>query len=108
MAEATVEALMLELGVILFLGIFGALMLKKYGIPQVLGLLVMGVAIGVLFDFYKLGSGEVLDLLEPIIAIALGFIGFNIGHELDFKTIKNLDPKISLILLFESCSAFES
>lgn len=93
---------MLELGVILFLGIFGALILKEKGIPQVLGLILMGLVIAFLFDFFELGSGEVLDLLAPIVAIALGFIGFNIGHELDFKTIKKLDPKISLILLFES------
>ncbi|MFX0114045.1 MAG: cation:proton antiporter, partial [Candidatus Hodarchaeota archaeon] len=37
-----------------------------------------------------------------IVALALGFIGFNIGHELDFNTIKKLDPKISLILICES------
>ncbi|MFX0114044.1 MAG: hypothetical protein ACFFB3_05820, partial [Candidatus Hodarchaeota archaeon] len=42
---------MLELGVILFLGIFGALVLKKYGLPQVLGLLLMGIVIGLTFDF---------------------------------------------------------
>ncbi len=100
------DILLIELGVILFFGIFGALVLKRYGIPSVLGLLVMGILIGVAFDVLpNFGKDEVLEYLSPIVALALGFIGFNIGHELDFETIKKLDPKILIILFFESVGA---
>ncbi|MHA2271135.1 MAG: cation:proton antiporter [Candidatus Hodarchaeales archaeon] len=97
--------LMIELGAILFLGIFGALILKKYGIPQVLGLLLMGLMIGIAFDFFDAQTAKTMELLAPVVALALGFIGFNIGHELDFKTIRKLDPKIFIILVCEAFGA---
>lgn len=60
--------------------------LRKIGLPLVTGLIVVGVIIGP--SFLSLISSEVIQEIEFMFDLSLGFIAFAAGSELFFKEIK--------------------
>ena len=78
--------LLLVLGGALFLGTAGARLLQWLHFPQVLGYILIGLAVG------QTGLGEiseeVIDRLAPFNFFALGIIGFMIGGELHRDVFK--------------------
>ncbi|MHA2305203.1 MAG: cation:proton antiporter, partial [Candidatus Hodarchaeales archaeon] len=48
----------------------------------------------------------ITDFLDIIVAVTLGFIGFNLGSEIDWQTIKSISFKIVIILLCEAFLTF--
>ncbi|MFW9998221.1 MAG: cation:proton antiporter [Candidatus Odinarchaeota archaeon] len=101
-----IDSIILELGVILVLGFVGAYILKKYGIPQVLGFILSGMVLGILNNQFSFISIDLAALMSPLVTLALGIIGFNIGAELSWKELKKVDKKLFAILIADSFGTF--
>ena len=96
---------LLQIGLILTIGVIGTNILKKVKFPEILGFLLVGVFLNLFFVV----SGHNVNfsgLLDVVVAVTLGFIGFNLGSEIEWNTIRNLSSKILIILLFESLLTF--
>lgn len=96
--------IMLLSGLLLFLGWFTGLLVKKIKIPMVVGYIAIGVILGA--SVLGVLNEESLNTLVFINYIALGFIGFDIGGELSFRGLKRLGRPIMWISLLESLGAF--
>ena len=72
------EFFLLTIGAALVLAYIGASILKRLGIPQTLGFMLAGVVLG----FTHLLTENTIHDLRFFVALALGLIGYNIGHEL--------------------------
>jgi len=92
-------------GIILTIGIIGSDLFKKIRFPQILGFILVGVILNVIFGFLN-HAVVITDFLDLVVAVTLGFIGFNLGSELNWQTIKNMSSKIFVILLCEALLTF--
>ncbi len=93
---------LLLIGLALVLAYFGSQIMKAVGIPQILGFMVAGLFLGVIgwFDTStRLG-------LTPLVDIALGLIGYNIGLEIRKEVFGGQTRRMSVILLAESILTF--
>ncbi|MHA1169746.1 MAG: cation:proton antiporter [Candidatus Hodarchaeales archaeon] len=103
---SSIGIVIVELGLILVLGFIGAMLLKKYGIPQVLGFILSGMALGMLNNQFSFISIDLVELMSPLVTLALGIIGFNIGAELSWEELKKVDKKLFIILIADSVGTF--
>ncbi len=85
-------------------GLLGAKIFQYFKLPQVVGYIVMGLAIG------NSGLGilnhELIDSLAPVNNLALGIIGFMIGGELKLSVFKKMGRSIFTILVAEVLGTF--
>jgi len=96
--------ILLLFGIGIFGGIMSAVVVKRLSIPQVLGYILMGVIIGV--SGLKLVSLHDIEMLKPFNYFALGIIGFLVGSEIHFETLKKYGKQFTSILLAEGVLAF--
>lgn len=96
--------ILLILGIGVFGGILGAWVFQKLRIPQVIGYIAIGLIIG------RSGLGIIGDLqlpaLRPFSFLALAFIGFLVGGELEGKIFKQYGKQFMGIMLGEGLGAF--
>jgi len=91
------------IGIAVTLGLFSGRLVKKVGLPSIIGYMLLGTVMGV--SVLKLFHHEHLRELTFITDIALGFVAFSIGNELKMSTLRSLGKSIGLIIVFESVSA---
>lgn len=91
-------------GIGIFGGLFSALLIKRLSIPQVLGYILTGLVIG--GNGLKIVSPEDIERLRPFNFFALGIIGFLVGAEIRFDTLKKYGRQFFAILLSEGLLAF--
>ncbi|MEA3265335.1 MAG: cation:proton antiporter [Candidatus Fermentibacteria bacterium] len=91
------------IGTAVTLGLFAGRLVKKIGLPSIIGYLLLGTIMGV--SMLKIFHHIHLQELAFITDIALGFVAFSIGNELRLTTLKSLGKSIGLIILLESFSA---
>jgi len=96
--------ILLIFGIGVFGGILSAIVVKRLSIPQVLGYILMGVLIG--NSGLRLVSQADIDMLKPFNFFALGIIGFLVGSEIRFSTLKKYGLQFSAILFAEGILAF--
>ena len=97
------DFLLLTVGAALVLSFVGAFILKKLGIPQTLGFMLAGVVLGLT----AILSEQAIHDLRFFVALALGLIGYNIGHELKNPNLNSRRVrKLLLIVLIEALAAF--
>ena len=92
------------IGIAVFLGILGGRFFDKIGIPEVVGIVLIGVVLGE--SFLGILDVERLDHYKPLIDLALAFFGFFIGAELKFEELRKLGLIILSILSFEVIFTF--
>lgn len=92
------------IGMCIFLGVIGAWVFQKLHVPQVVGYIVIGVAIGA--SGFKLVGPEDILALRPFNMFALGLIGFLVGGELHGSIFKKYGKQFTAILLGEGLAAF--
>ncbi len=85
-------------------GLVSALMAQRVKIPQVLGYIIAGLILGV--SGFNIVTLEDIHSLEPFNNFALGIIGFLVGSELKFGTLKKYAPQFSSLLICEGVLAF--
>ncbi len=100
----------MQIGIILILGIgvlggiLGAAIFQKLHIPQVIGYIVFGLIIGE-SGFHLVNKADIASL-SSFSYFSLGIIGFLVGGELQFETMKKYARQFSAILLAEGIAAF--
>lgn len=100
--ERFMPDVLLIIGIGLVLAFVGAALLKRLGIPQIVGFMLAGIIlgqVGILTD-------ELLTSISPIIALALGLIGYNIGLELRRDVFQGKLKRLTVIVILESTAAF--
>jgi Kef-type K+ transport system membrane component KefB len=95
--------ILLLFGVILILGLAGGRLFEKMGIPQVVGYIIIGLILGE--SITHIISGNLLDNLSPLTSIALAFIGFMVGGELNIATFRKYGGQFFTILFSEGMLA---
>ncbi len=92
------------IGVLIAAAFLGSKVFQRFGIPQVVGFIVVGVFLG--DSFLRLVPLELAHELTFVSEIALGLIGFDMGSHLRFRELRHLGRSIGLILLFEAVGTF--
>ncbi|MBT3181978.1 MAG: hypothetical protein HN337_05650 [Deltaproteobacteria bacterium] len=91
-------------GLTIFLAYYCGRATLKLKLPSLIGYMLLGASIGLS------GTGwfdeKVLQSLGFINEIALGFVAFSIGLELNFSSLRQLGKSIIIIILSESLVAF--
>jgi len=92
------------IGLLVSVSFLGSKVFQRLGIPQVVGFIVIGVALGP--SFLNIVPPELSEELIFVSEIALGLIGFDMGSHLLFNELRKLGRSIVFILLFEAFGAF--
>jgi Kef-type K+ transport system membrane component KefB len=92
------------IGLLLIVSFLGSKIFQRFGIPQVVGFIVLGVIHGP--SFLNVIPLDVSQELLFISEIALGLIGFDMGSHLQVSEIRKLGKSIVFILVFEAFGAF--
>jgi len=90
------------IGLIISIGFMAGKLFQKLKIPRVLAFVLVGLFLGSVGVI----SPILLEKLQPIVEIALGFIGFAIGSELNIKEVIENSKKLFIILIFQAMGAF--
>lgn len=98
--------LILEIGLILTFGVLGSNGLKKIKLPEILGFILVGIIAGLIFRPFGLFQDHYATITNIVVAVALGFIGFHLGSEIDWKTLKEMSSKVFIILVIEAFFTF--
>jgi Kef-type K+ transport system membrane component KefB len=94
---------LLTVGAALVLAYIGAFILKRLGIPQTLGFMLAGVVLALAGILTEQGIHD----LRFFVSLALGLIGYNIGHELSSPNLtKGRIRRLLLIVIIEAAAAF--
>ena len=97
------EFFLFTIGAALVLAYIGAYILKRLGIPQTLGFMLAGVVLGLT----SILTEQAIHDLRFFVALALGLIGYNIGHELSSPNLtRGRIRKLLVIVLIEATAAF--
>ncbi len=95
--------MILLIGIALVAAFVSGKLFRSFGIPQVVGYIVLGIALG--DSVSGLLPGEILDSLTPITSIALSMIGFMVGGELKHTVFKKYGRQFFTILFSEGLLA---
>lgn len=93
----------LSLAAALIAGLIFSRIVKRIGLPNVTGYLVVGLLIGP--SCLAFLPHEFMSVMSEFIAIALGFIAFSIGVEFKLSHLKEIGSKAVTITLFQALSA---
>jgi Kef-type K+ transport system membrane component KefB len=92
------------IGLIIAVSFLGSKLFQRFGIPQVVGFIVIGVILGP--SALNIVPLELSSELIFISEIALGLIGFDIGSHLLLGELRRLGRSILFIVLFEAVGTF--
>lgn len=81
---------------------FGAEIMNRVGIPRILGFMIAGLVLGMSGLF----TSETRAALFPLVDLALGLIGYNIGLEIRKDIFRGHARRMSVILIAESILTF--
>lgn len=100
--STTYEAL-LVLALVLFFGIYAGRYFEKIKLPHITGYIISGVLLGLLL--VGIHKGELVEHLAVISSVALGFIAFGIGTELEFTKLKKSGKEVIIITILQALAA---
>ena len=93
---------LLLIGIALVLAYFGAEIMARFGIPKILGFMIAGLFLGTIGVF----TDTTRTALFPLVDLALGLIGYNIGLEIRREVFSGQTRRMSTILMLESILTF--
>jgi Kef-type K+ transport system membrane component KefB len=92
------------LGAATVLSLYMGRLVKKINLPSLVGYMILGVVLG--GSVLGILSKENIHSLGFLTDVALGFVAFTIGSELNIKGLKKLGKGIIYIIVAESLAAF--
>ncbi len=95
---------LLYIAIILFGGVFLAKLLSLLKLPDVTGYLVAGLILGP--SLTGLVPESIAENMGSITQIALGFIAFSIGCEINLQTLKKIGTKVLFITFSQALGAW--
>lgn len=102
MQEFLLDDILFVIGAAIVLAFIGAAILKKAGIPQTLGFMLTGVLLGLV----GILTDDLVHALSFMVSLALGLIGYNIGHELQSERLQGRIKRLLGIVIIEASAAF--
>ncbi len=90
-------------GIAVSLGLYAGKLVRKLGLPSLIGYMVLGTLLGV--SVLKIFPIETVHGLAFVTDLALGFVAFSIGSELSIRSLRKLGRSIGTIIVFESLAA---
>lgn len=94
----------LEIALLITVGILGGKLAEFVRLPKVTGYIFIGLIFGPnVLNFF---SEEVIQQFKTLKLLALGFIGYNVGLEVDFKLLKNNRNTVMYITIAQSLLTF--
>jgi Kef-type K+ transport system membrane component KefB len=96
--------LILAIGIMIFVGFLGGLLLEKFKFPMITGYIIIGIVLSP--SLLHIIPSETIDQLDIIIDIALGIIAYLIGVNLRWEELRGLAKTITWILPFQSLGAW--
>jgi Kef-type K+ transport system membrane component KefB len=107
-AAAGLPLLFTLVGTLLILCFYVGKLVKKTSLPSLIGYMLVGAFFGPSFRRFGLEilTEPVLESLSFVTQVALGFVAFSIGSELNIKSLKRLGNGIVWIIFSESFCAF--
>ncbi|MCF2135884.1 MAG: cation:proton antiporter [Candidatus Thorarchaeota archaeon] len=93
---------LLIIGLGIVLAFVGAIVMKRAGVPQILGFMLAGLFLG----SFGILNDEVREAMFPVVDLALGLIGYNIGLEIRKDVFSGKTRQMGTILIFESILTF--
>ncbi len=100
--STTYQAL-LVLAFVLFFGIYAGRYFEKIKLPHITGYIISGVLLGLVLVVIRMG--ELVEHLGVISSVALGFIAFGIGTELEFKKLRKSGTEVVVITILQAMAA---
>ncbi len=95
---------LLLLGLVAIVGFYFGRAAKLARLPSLIGFMILGVLLGPsAFGYFHEGN---LESLTFITEMALGFVAFSIGAELNLRSLRHLGKGIVSVILAESLAAF--
>lgn len=91
--------LIINLGIIMFLGLTFGRLAEYIKLPAIVGYLIAGLILGPISGVLNQNDTESLRLISDL---ALGFIAFEVGNELWFGKLKKSGKKIIIITLLQA------
>lgn len=101
-AGLSYEALLI-LALVLILGMYAGRFFEKFRLPHITGYILTGVVIGIVLVLF--GIGEMVKHLSIVSSVALGFIAFGIGMELDFVKLRKSGKEVVVITIIQAIMA---
>lgn len=92
--------ILLDIGLLLILGYTAGWLLDKIGLPKIVGYIVVGIALSP--NTITIIHQNTIEATEPLMAICLAFIAFEVGGALKWSKIKKHEKEILSITLFAS------
>ncbi len=102
--EVLTESIIYNIALLLTLGIIGGKLANLVKLPKVTGYIIIGIIAGP--SALHLLSSDVLYSFKPFKILALGFIGFNIGMELNFSNLKSSGRHVLFITFSQAILTF--
>jgi len=97
-------SILLVLGLSVLASFYVGQLSRRIRLPSIIGYMVMGALLGP--GLLNLLNVEVLEHTSFITEVALGFVAFSIGSELDLSSLRRFGGGIVSIILAESFAAF--
>ena len=102
--------LIFKLSIVLAVGFIGAIIARKFKLPNVSGYLVLGLLLGPSWGLLFPGFEGIItpkdnENLKFLSEIALAFIAFSIGSEFAIKSIKKMGKSVIILTTFEVLGA---
>jgi len=98
------SSIIYNIALLLTLGIIGGKIAELAKLPKVTGYIVIGIIAGP--SALHLLSSEVIHSFKPFKILALGFIGFNIGMELNLSNLKTSGKHVLFITFSQAILTF--
>ncbi len=95
---------LLIIGIIIIVGFFGGLAVRKLKVPRITGYIIIGILLS--SSLLNVISKKVVGNLSLVTDIALGIIAYLIGGNLHVESLKRLKKNIASITLFQSLGAW--
>lgn len=91
-------------GIVAGAGLYAGKLARRVGLPSLIGYMLLGVGVGV--SGLKLLDVAELESMAFVTKVALGFVAFAIGAELDLGWLRKQGGGVVAIILAESFGAF--
>jgi len=98
----TYESL-LVLALVLLFGLYAGRWFEKIKLPHITGYIIMGIIVGL--TLVMLNLSETVEHLTIVSSVALGFIAFGIGTELEFGKLKKSGKEVVVITIIQAVAA---
>ncbi len=92
------------ISIMIILGLFSGRFFERKKVPNLIAYVLIGLIFGSIL--LLLGFEEIVTAFDVIVNIAIGFIAFSIGLEIDFSKFRKRRKEVMIVTFFQGVFAF--